>query len=116
MTVNFRNYTLNKLRDENVVGKIKDENMISDFRIRSIERVKNTPWLYVAFGVNELHRVKNGAETTDRIVGQYTVRLVQTRRDDLNPSGLLVAEYNAQQMLGDRESGLAQKSQLENSQ
>jgi len=113
MTINFRTYTMNKLRDDDVVGKIREEHIISDLRIRSIERVRNTPWTYVAFGVNELHRVRNGAETTDRIVGQYTIRLVGTQRDDLNPSGLLVAEYGAQQMVGDRENGLAQKSQLE---
>ena len=29
------------------------------------------------FGVKEVHKVKSGAEVTDRIVGQYNIRLVE---------------------------------------
>ena len=113
MTNNLRVYTMNKLRDEDTVGKIKTDHIISDFRIRSIEQIKGTPWSYVAFGVKEVHRVRNGTEAIDRIVGRYDVRLVQESRSELNPSGLLVAEYSERQMVGDRESGLLQQSILE---
>ena len=44
----------------------------------------------MVFGVKEVHRVHNGTEVTDRIVGRYDVRLVQVRRSELNPSGLLI--------------------------
>ncbi len=113
MTANLRTYTLGKLRDDDTVGKIKEGHIISDFQLRSIEHVKNTPWTYVVFGVKEIHRVKNGTETTDQIVGQYDVRLVETRRTDFDPSGLLVAEYSEQEMVGDRNTGLVQHSVLE---
>lgn len=113
MTTNLRVYTMNKLRDDDTVGKIKDDHIISDFRIRSIERAKGTPWTYVAFGVKEVHRVHNGTETTDRIVGRYDVRLVEERRSEVNPSGLLVAQYSEQQMVGDKERGLLQQSTLD---
>ena len=113
MTVNLRTYTLGQLRDADTVGKIKEGHMISDFAIRSIDHVKNTPWTYLVFGVKEIHEVHKGTETTDRIVGRYTVRLVEDRRTDDNPSGLLVAEYREQQMVGDRETGLLQHSDLE---
>lgn len=112
MTVNLRAYTLNTLRQKDIVGNIEAKHIISDFRIRSIERVKNSPWTYMVFGVNEIHRVEKGAETTDRIVGQYTVRLVETARSDLNPSGLLVAEFNSQEMMGQRDTSLNQQSAL----
>ena len=75
--------------------------------------MKTTPWTYLAFGVKEVHQVRKGTEVTDRIVGRYTVRLVEDRRTDDNPSGLLVGEYREQQMVGDRESGLLQHSDLE---
>jgi hypothetical protein len=75
--------------------------------------VKTAPWTYLAFGVKEVHQVRKGTEVTDRIVGRYTVRLVEDRRTDDNPSGLLVGEYKEQQMVGDRESGLVQHSNLE---
>ena len=113
MTANLREYTMNRLRDDDTVGKIKDEHIISDFRIRTIEPVKGTAWAYVAFGVKEVHRVHNGTESSDRIVARYDVRLVEERRSELNPSGLLVAQYSEQQMVGDRENGLLQNSALE---
>jgi hypothetical protein len=113
MTTNLRVYSMNKLRDDDTVGKIKGDHMISDFEIRSMEHVKGTPWTYTVFGVKEVHRVKNQAEATDQIVARYTVRLVETARSEVNPSGLLVGEYGEQQMVGDRDAGLLQKSGLD---
>ena len=113
MTANLRVYSMNKLRDEDTVGKVKNDHMISDFEIRSMEHVKGTPWTYTVFGVKEVHRVKNATEATDQIVGRYSVRLVETARSEVNPSGLLVAEYGEQQMVGEREAGLLQKSALD---
>jgi hypothetical protein len=113
MTSNLRLYTMNKLRDEDTVGKIRADHVIADFEIRSIEHVKGTPWTYTVFGVKEIHRVKNQAEATDQIVGKYNVRLVETTRSETNPSGLLVAEYGEEQMVGDRETGLLQRSDLD---
>jgi len=113
MTANLRVYSMNKLRDEDTVGKIKNDHLISDFEIRSMEHVKGTPWTYIVFGVKEVHRVKNATEATDQIVGRYNVRLVETARSEVNPSGLLVAEYGEQQMVGEREAGLLQKSALD---
>ena len=113
MTVNLRTFSMNKLRDDDTVGKIQQDHIISDLRIRSIERTKSGAWDYVVFGVKEVHRVKNGAEVTDRIVGQYNIRLVEERRSEFNPSGLLVAEYSEKQMVGERDNGLEQRSELE---
>jgi hypothetical protein len=62
--------------------------------------------------VKEIHRVRDRTESTDRIVGRYNVRLVQDRRSELNPSGLLVAEFSEQQMVGERDGDLLQESKL----
>jgi len=113
MTANQRSFTMNKLRDEDTLGKIQQEHIISDLRIRSIERANSGPWEYVAFAVKEIHKVRDGTEATDRIVGQYNVRLVEEERNEFNPSGLLVAEYSEKQMVGDRDNGLEQKSELD---
>ena len=116
MTANLRVYTLDQLRQDDTVGKIKGDHMISEFRIRSIEHMKGTPWTYAVFGVKEIHRVKHDTETTDEIVGQYHVRLVETARTETNPSGLLVAEYGEQEMVGEKQTGLLQKSELDGDQ
>lgn len=113
MTANLRKLTMDKLRDNDTIGKIEQDQIISDFRIRSIERSKDAPWSYAVFGVKEIHKIKNGAEVTDRIVGQYNLRLVEDRRTELNPSGLLVADYSEQQMVGERDNGLLQHSELD---
>jgi len=113
MTSNLRRLTMDKLRDDDTLGKIKEDQIISDFRIRSIERAKDAPWTYVVFGVKEVHKIKNGTEVTDRIVGRYNMRLVEERRTEFNPSGLLVAEYSEQQMVGERANGLLQQSELD---
>src|SRR5262245_5212446 len=86
MTLNLRTYSLGKLREEDTVGKIKEDRIISQLRIRTIEPVKNAPWTYVVFGVKEVRRVRNKIESTDRIVGRYNVRLLQDRRSESNSS------------------------------
>jgi type IV secretory pathway TrbF-like protein len=113
MTTNLRAYTLNELRDKDTVGKVKADHVISEFQIRSIQHVQGTPWTYTVFGVKEVHHVKQGTERIDQIVGRYNVRLVETARSELNPSGLLVAEYGEQEMFGDRETGLLQQDALD---
>jgi type IV secretory pathway TrbF-like protein len=113
MTANLRKLSMDKLGADDTLGKIQQDQIISDFRIRSIERSKNAPWSYIIFGIKEIHKIRNGTEVTDRIVGQYNLRLVEERRTELNPSGLLVADYSEQQMVGERDNGLLQRSELD---
>jgi hypothetical protein len=112
MTANLRMYSLNLLRDQDLIGKIKEEQITSSFKIRSIEPVPGQAWTFQAFGVKEVHRVRNKSEFTDRIVGKYHVRLIQERRTERVPSGLLVAEYKEEQMVGEKDTGLLQESSL----
>ncbi len=50
MAQNLRMCTLGQFRDQDLVGKIKDEQITSSFKIRSIEPVPGQPWTYLAFG------------------------------------------------------------------
>jgi hypothetical protein len=112
MTGNFRTLVMGRLRDEDTIYKIQDDHIISNFTIRNIDVVKGNPLTYTAFGVKEIHRLKNRQETTDHIVGRYSVRLVFDRRSEYNPSGLLVADYWEQQMVGEKNTGLEQTDEL----
>src|SRR5205085_6757950 len=103
---------MNRLRDDDTLNKISDDHIISSFTIRNIDAVKGTPLTFTAFGVKEIHRLKNKQETTDQIVGRYNVRLALDRRTEYNPSGLLVADYWEQQMVGDKNTGLSQADEL----
>ena len=112
MTQNLRQFTLAKLREDDTVGKVNEETITSRFKLQAIEPIEKQPWTFVAFGVKEVHRVQQDVERTDRIVGRYTLRLIQERRSERNPSGLLVAEYKEEQMVGERDFSLQQKSGL----
>lgn len=113
-TWNFRQRMLAEFRDQDVVGKIKEETVSSTFKVRSIEPVRDQPWAYVVIGVKELHRLRNQQEVIDRIVGRYTMRLVEQPRSEKVPNGLLVAESREQQVIGEKISGLDQESSLLN--
>ena len=112
MTGNFRALVMGRLREDDTIYKIQEDHIISNFNIRTIDVVKGNPLTYTAFGVKEIHRLKNRQETTDHIVGRYSVRLVFDRRSEYNPSGLLVADYWEQQMVGEKNTGLEQTDQL----
>jgi hypothetical protein len=112
MTQNLRQFTLNRLRQEDTVGKVKEETITSRFKLDAIEPYERQPWTYVVFGVKEVSRIQQETERTDRIVARYTVRLVQEERSELNPNGLLVAEYKEEQMVGEKDFGLEQRSKL----
>ena len=112
MTGNFRTLVMGRLRDDDTIYKIQDDHIISNFNVRTIDAVKNNALTYTAFGVKEVHRLKNREETTDHIVGRYSVRLVFDRRSEYNPSGLLVADYWEQQMVGEKNTSLEQTDDL----
>lgn len=112
MTQNLRQFTLNRLRQEDTVGKVKEDTITSRFKLDAIEPYEKQPWTYVVFGVKEVSRIQQQTERTDRIVARYTVRLVQEPRSELNPNGLLVAEYKEEQMVGEKDFSLEQRSKL----
>lgn len=112
MTGNFKALALARLREDDTLNKIQDDHVVTNFTIRTIAAVQDSPLTFTAFGVKEIHRLKNKQETTDQIVGRYNVRLAVDRRTEYNPSGLLVADYWEQQMVGDKNTGLAQPDEL----
>jgi hypothetical protein len=113
MTLNFRTLTLNKLREDDTVGKIKADSITSSMRIRSIEAAPGTPWAYQVFAAKEIHRLNSQRiEHTERMICRYQVRLVYAGRSQTHPTGLLVGEFWEQQMVGERDINLEQRSAL----
>jgi hypothetical protein len=112
MTGNFKALVLSRLREDDTINMIQDGHIVTNFTIRTIAVVQGSPLTFTAFGVKEIHRLQNKQETTDQIVGRYNVRLALDRRTEYNPSGLLVADYWEQQMVGDKNTGLSQTDEL----
>jgi hypothetical protein len=115
MTLNFRTLTMNKLREDDTIGKIKADSITSSMKIRSIEAVPGMPWVYQVFAAKEVHRLNSQRiEHTERMVCRYQVRLVYAGRSQTHPTGLLVGEFWEQQMVGERDIDLEQRSVLLN--
>ncbi|MBN9659259.1 MAG: hypothetical protein J0H49_13820 [Acidobacteria bacterium] len=113
MTLNFRTLTMNKLREDDTLGRIKTDSITSSIRIRSIEPVAGQPWVYQVFAAKEIHRITSQRiEQTEKMVCRYQVRLVFTGRTQFQPTGLLVGEFWEQQMVGERNIDLDQRSTL----
>ncbi len=106
MTGNLRRSTLNAMEKDNSAGKVQDEQITSAFHLRSIEAAKDDPFTFTAFGVKEVHRVRDHRESTDKLVGEYHIRLVPEKRSEENPSGLLVAEYGEKLIEGEKQEAI----------
>jgi hypothetical protein len=106
-TSNLRSSMLKQMTDDNTVGKIQGEQMRSDFKLRGpIEVTPDNPLTLRTFGVKEVHRVREHGEGIDRIVSEFRVRLVVERRSEINPTGLLVAEFSEQPIEGEKRDRL----------
>lgn len=113
MTANLRVLTMNKFREGDTLGKIKTDSITSSIKIRSIEPVPNVPWTYQIFAAKEIHRLTGQRiEQTEKMVCRYQVRLVFSGRTQLQPTGLLVGEFWEDQLVGERDIDLDQRSTL----
>lgn len=102
MTRNLRNYTVKEMKDGNIRGKIDDDQTQSVFHLHEIDVTPGDPLTFTAYGVKEVHHLKDGSEVTDRLVNEYHIRLVADRRSDVNPDGLWIAEYGERSIDGER--------------
>lgn len=114
MTGNLRRASLNALQKENVVGKIEDEQITSVFRLLSLELSKDDPLTFTAYGVRDVHRIRDHQETTDKLVGEFHIRLITEKRSEENPSGLLIADYGERLIEGERRDAMVRDAGLSN--
>jgi hypothetical protein len=57
---------MNKLREDDMIGKIKADSITSITKIRSIEAVPGMPWVYQVFAAKELHARSSEGSGTSR--------------------------------------------------
>jgi hypothetical protein len=115
MTSNLRGATLSAIEKDNVVGKIQDDQITSVFHLRSLEPATDDPLTFTAFGVKEVHHVRDHRETSDKLVGEFHIRLITERRSEANPSGLLIAEYGERLIEGERRDAIVQDTSFDKS-
>lgn len=106
MSANLRRSTISAIDKDNLVEKIQGDQITSVFHLRSLEPAKDDPLSFTAFGVKEVHRVRDHQETTDKLVGEFHIRLITERRSEQNPSGLLIADYSERLIEGEHEDAI----------
>jgi len=102
MTLNLRRSAMNKMKEDNTIGEITKDQTRSEFTIGPLERSDKDPLAYIAHGVKTVHHIHDHAETMDKIVSEFRIRLAVEKRSEENPSGLLIAEYAEQQIDGEK--------------
>lgn len=115
MTSNLRRATLSAIEKDNMVGKIQDDQITAIFHLRALEPAKDDPLSFTAFGVKEVHHVRDHLETSDKLVGEFHIRLITERRSEANPSGLLIAEYGERLIEGERRDAIVQDASFDKS-
>jgi hypothetical protein len=102
MTRNLRAASMKNMQANDLRGKIDDDQISSVFHLRDIQDVAGEPLTYLVYGVKDIHRLHDGAETTDHYVNEYRIRLTADHRSDTNPDGLWVADYSEMPIDGER--------------
>ncbi|HEY4051862.1 MAG TPA: VirB8/TrbF family protein [Acidobacteriaceae bacterium] len=102
MTRNLRSASMKGISDNDLRGKIDDEQISSVFHLRDIQDVNGEPLTYLVYGVKDVRRMHDGAETTDHYVNEYRIRLAADQRTASNPEGLWVAAYSEMPIDGER--------------
>lgn len=112
MTVNLRTASLKKMREDGEFEKIQDQRIVSNFSIVRIDPVKGVHLAYSVLGVREIHHLEAGVETVSKIVAHYNIRLAPAVRTEFNASGLRVADFWEEQVLGQEDKQLNQPDDL----
>ncbi len=113
MTSNLQHAAMDKMQKDNLIGKIEDDQTRSEFQLRRLEPVKESPLTYAAFGTKEVHHIhEDHSETTEKIVSEFRIRLVMEKRTEQNPSGLLIGDYWEQPIEGEKKNLVLQDAGL----
>jgi hypothetical protein len=112
MTINLRAASLKKIRADDEFSKIQEQRIVSNLAIVRIDSLKDVQLAYSVLGVREVHHLESGKESVSKIVAHYNVRLAPEQRTEFNSSGLRVADFWEEQVLGEQDNQLNQPDDL----
>ena len=102
MTSNLQDIVKAELTSSNAVGKYEADHTRSLVAITSMQPDPNDPLMWHVYASRTVTQLKGKQEVAQKLIESYTVRLVDTgTRTELNPSGLLIAEFKTQNLSAD---------------
>lgn len=101
MTTNLKQDVLKKMNDNNTVGKIQDQHTTSEVSITAVQADQSDPLTYRVYATRKVSNLTERRETYEKLSEAYTVRLVQGVRTVGAPSGLMIADFQSQQISSD---------------
>lgn len=112
MTLNLRQESMKKMREDGEFDKIQAQRIVSNFNIIRIDPVSGVNLAYTVLGVREIHHIEDEKETSDRIVAHYNLRLAPVVRTERDASGLRVAQFYEEAVMGEESKELNQPDGL----
>ncbi|MFL6446724.1 MAG: hypothetical protein ACJ746_03425 [Bryobacteraceae bacterium] len=112
MTLNLRQASMKKMRQDGEFDKIQAQRIVSNFSVIRIDPVNGVNLAYTVLGVREIHHIEDGKETSARIVAHYNLRLAPVARTERDASGLRVAEFYEEAVMGEESKDVAQPDGL----
>lgn len=112
MTINLRTASLKQMRADGEFSKIQEQRIVSNFAIVRIDPLRDVNLAYSVLGVREVHHLEGGKETVSKIVAHYNVRLAPAVRTEFDSSGLRVADFWEEQVMGEQDNQLNQPDDL----
>jgi hypothetical protein len=96
-------------------AKIQEQRIVSNFALVRYDPLRDVNLAYSVLGVREVHHLEGGKETVSKIVAHYNVRLAPAMRTEFDSSGLRVADFWEEQVLGEQDNRLNQPDDLTHS-
>lgn len=100
------------MREDGEFDKIQAQRIVSNFNIIRIDPVSGVNLAYTVLGVREIHHIEDEKETSDRIVAHYNLRLAPVVRTERDASGLRVAQFYEEAVMGEESKELNQPDGL----
>ncbi len=98
MTSNLEQAVYQKMQQNNTVGQIQDQHIRSVVKITSAQPDASDPLVYHVYATRTVSRLSDRHETYQQLVEAYTVRLVEGKRSVEDPSGLMIAAFDPQEI------------------
>lgn len=97
----LRSRAVDLIRKDHCLDQARAAQVRSTFQIREIDPSPQDPLAFTVFGVRNVYRMDGTREIAEQMVNRYQIRLALLQRSAASPRGLLIAQYQQTQLVGE---------------